>query len=366
MRPVEVARLRQPSKVWMMDGSDMQPLVEQGLGPAPALVHQLVVVRPGGLADVVRSVPALRHLRRTYEHARISVAADEPALELLDACPYVDRVIDLAMPAELLLERFDLALWLTMPDGELPPAARVGSVMASTRVAYRNPGDPAELEVHPVLPIRLDEAARMLRLAWLLGGAQTDASLALWPRLADRNGAARLVGPGRAPLALVHAGARVSERRWPADRFARVCDALGSLGFHVVLVGGATDAVASDSVSSLSGVIVHDLTGMTSVGVLAGLLERADLFVGTDSGPAVLAGALGVQSVVIGPASLLERIGRPGSVSYVTSGPCSTCGEMACSHEAAPARRVALEPVLAQLHLSAGRARRSWQREQLA
>ena len=60
---------------------------------SPESVRELLVLRPGGLGDVVRAVPALRHLRVTFPDARISVVADEPGRALLQGCPYVDRVI---------------------------------------------------------------------------------------------------------------------------------------------------------------------------------------------------------------------------------------------------------------------------------
>src|SRR4051812_2079978 len=69
---------------------------ESGLGADPSTVLEVLVVRPGGLGEMVKAVPALRHLRTVYPAARITVMASRPALELVRACPYVDRCIAVA------------------------------------------------------------------------------------------------------------------------------------------------------------------------------------------------------------------------------------------------------------------------------
>ncbi|MCW2974341.1 MAG: glycosyl transferase, family 9 [Thermoleophilia bacterium] len=333
-------------------------LPETGLGPDPATVGEVLVIRPGGLAAVVHAVPALRHLRATYADARITVAADLPASELLDACPYVDRVIDLDRPSEAQLEGFDVAVSFAEPDDAA--ALRVDAVAARFRASWSVGGAVERGAIHPDWPPRLPEATRMLRLAWLLGGSEPDPSLGLWPRLADRNGAARLVETCTRPVAIVHVGALHADRRWPSDRWARVLELLEGDGVDPVLVGSASDVGASRAAIEAGSALPLDLTGQTSVGELVGLLERAVLFVGGDSGPAALAGTLGTRSVVIGPGSLLELVARPGRTDLVHAGPCAACGEMACQHPARPAQDVELEPALARVGLAAATALDRW------
>lgn len=333
-------------------------LPETGLGPEPATVQEVVAVRPGGLAAAVHAVPAMRHLRATYPEARLTVAANAAARELLEACPYVDRVIDLAAPSEAQLESFDIAI--SFADPRMALQLDVADVQARFRASWSIGGAVERGAIHPDWPNRLPEATRMLRLAWLLGGAEPDATLGLWPRLADRNGAARLIESCSRPVAIVHVGAMRPDRRWPPERWARVLELLEAGGLHPVMVGTRDDvrdahrAIASGSAKPL------DLVGETSVGELVGLLERAALFVGGDSGPAALAGALMVRSVVVGPGSMLELQARPGQTDLVHAGVCATCGEVACQHEPRPAADVGLEPVLARVGLAAATALTRW------
>jgi ADP-heptose:LPS heptosyltransferase len=341
------------------------PLPEVGLGPDPEAVRELLAIRPGGLCDVVRAVPALRHLRDTYPNARITVATAPVARDLLDPCPYVDRWISLQRPSEALLEQFDVAVSFAAPDE--PSSLAVDAVRAGVRASWLGVSEPGRGAIQPSWPPRLPDATRMLRLAWLLGGSmEADASMGLWPSLADRNGAALLVRDATRPLALVHVGARRAARRWPAERWARVIDVIDAIGFEPVLVGASSDANASSKVLDLVTHVPISVVGRASVGQLVGLLERATLFIGSDCAPAALAGALDVRSVIVGPGSLVEHDPRPGLVDLVDAGACARCGEHACGHAPRPAADVPLERVLARVELAATTALERWRRAQIA
>lgn len=338
---------------------------EAGLGPDPGDVREVLAIRPGGMRSVVDAIPALRHLRTTYTGARVTVAAGPAARELLDACPYVDRIVDLEPPRELLVERFDVAVSFASPDDAA--STPVGDVHASFRASWRSPGDGPRGAIHPEWPVRLAERQRMLRLAWLLGGeGGVDPEPGLWPTLADRNGAARLVAGISRPVALVHAGAGDPARRWPAASWARVVDLVDGAGLAPVLVGTSVDRAVTDEVVIAARCAPSVVVERTSVGELAGLLERTMLFVGGDSGPAALAGVLGVRSVIVGPGSTIEHTARPGMVDLVTAGPCACCGDAGCTAGSSAAAAVPLEPVLATVGLAAATAMRRWRAQQIA
>lgn len=337
---------------------------ESGLGPDPAAVRSVLAIRPGGVADVVRAVPALRHLRAAYPDARISVAAPASARELLDACPWVDRVLDVGRPSEALLERFDVALSWAHPDVRV---LDVDDVDARFRASWREAGAPERRAIHPTWPERLDDSTRMLRLAWLLGGdVQDGGAVGLWPSLADRNGAARLVAEASRPIALLHVGSGRCERRWQPAGWAAVVDLLDDAGLEPVVVGTARDrGITAEALADVRHAPLN-LVARTSVGELCGLLERAALFVGTDSGPAAMAGALGVRSVIVGPGSPFEHESRPGAVDLVDAGPCAACGERACSHPPRVAADVPLDQALGRVELAAATALERWRRSHIA
>jgi ADP-heptose:LPS heptosyltransferase len=104
-----------------------------------------------------------------------------------------------------------------------------------------------------------------------------------------------------------HPGGRAVARRWPADRFARVADALAEDGLAVVLTGSGEEAAVTAAVARAMRAPALDLAGRTSLGALAALLKGARLVVSNDTGVAHLAAAVGTPSVVLFAPSQIER-----------------------------------------------------------
>jgi ADP-heptose:LPS heptosyltransferase len=143
----------------------------------------------------------------------------------------------------------------------------------------------------------------------------------------------------RRPLIGIHAGAHAPARRWPAERFAVVADHLAQrFGAQIVLTGGPGEEEIAQAVAAgtpLAGRVAPALNvaGQTSLGGLAALIDRLDLFIANDTGPAHLADALGTPSVTIfGPAdhrrwAPLDHTRHPIVRRPV---PCSPCRYTVC------------------------------------
>jgi heptosyltransferase-2 len=161
-----------------------------------------------------------------------------------------------------------------------------------------------------------------------------------WQGLLDRNAGFRLIG--------INPGGDRPNRRWPADRFAIVAEALlHDGGTRIVLFGGPgeeglarmiKDRLPSSSVTSLAGALsLHDLCY---------LISKLDLFITNDSGPMHIAAAAKTPVVALfGPEH--PRNLRPYApdtlyrVVYkeVPCRPCnrSSCGNPICLTAIAPA-----------------------------
>lgn len=99
-------------------------------------------------------------------------------------------------------------------------------------------------------------------------------------------------------LVVVHPGATDPRRRWPAQRFATVAHGLAAAGARVVVVGSAPEAALVARVAdAVPGAVA--LAGVLDLPGLAGLLARAALLVGNDSGPRHLAEAVGTRTVSV-------------------------------------------------------------------
>jgi ADP-heptose:LPS heptosyltransferase len=97
----------------------------------------------------------------------------------------------------------------------------------------------------------------------------------------------------------IHVGARLPERRWPAERFADVADGIVGTGLKVVLTGVTDEMELVRQVESRMQTQPVNLAGKTSLGSMAAILSNSKLLISNDTGVSHLAAALKVPSIVI-------------------------------------------------------------------
>lgn len=107
------------------------------------------------------------------------------------------------------------------------------------------------------------------------------------------------------PLLAVHLGAGAAAKRWPERHWRDLIGRFLGDGWRVVAVGGAEDAAVAARLDAHAN--LRDWTGRLALPETAALLERADLFIGSDSGPAHLAASAGTPAVI-----LFSGTNRPG------------------------------------------------------
>jgi len=114
---------------------------------------------------------------------------------------------------------------------------------------------------------------------------------------ADLDRAAAGVALGERDYVCVHPGSQLPSRRWHAERFARVADALADDGLTVVLTGIAGEAELTRQVACEMRAPAIDLAGKTSLGGVAALIDGARLLLSNDTGVAHIAVARRTPSV---------------------------------------------------------------------
>jgi heptosyltransferase-2 len=206
--------------------------------------------------------------------------------------------------------RLALLKALGLPDGELDPDA----TRVHAHVTDRDRARVARL-LREAWPRRSAPARprrrRALRLASRLAAAGDGSGLVPAPYVddPDRLHAGRF--GAEAPLLVAHLGAGTAAKRWPPRHWAALIPRFLQDGWRVVIVGGAEDAALAAALAPHAN--LRDWTGRLAVTETAALLERADLFVGADSGPAHLAACAGTTSVVLFSGTNLARQWRPWS-----------------------------------------------------
>jgi heptosyltransferase-2 len=300
----------------------------------------ILVVRYSALGDVVLATSILEPLRSRFPRARIEWVTDALYAPLLEGLPEVAQVHRLAREgpssaaavAARLRGRFDFAIDL---QNKLR-SALVARSAAPLRAAFRRRtalrallslfgSDPPLVRAHQT---RLYSEA----LAPLGTFAPGRIKVSLSPQ-AHALAADALQGV-QAPAVAIAPGARWATKRWPAERFAAVADALAAEGCAIVLCGGPSDRDAFAAFRGAARARVAADLSFLPLDALAAAIARVQLLVACDSGPVHLASAVGTPALALfGPTST-ARWGPPPPGRALAIGlacaPCSNHGGDYC------------------------------------
>ncbi len=114
-----------------------------------------------------------------------------------------------------------------------------------------------------------------------------------------------------APLVAIHPGAGTLAKRWPDRHWNALISHFLEDGWRVLVVGGSDAKSISRSLPHHKN--LRDWTGRLTISETTALLERADFFIGADSGPSHLAACARVPSVVLFSGTNDVRQWRPWS-----------------------------------------------------
>lgn len=267
------------------------------LEPTPSVV----LVRLRSLGDSVLATPAFALLRRAVPKATVHVVMDGRIAEVLEAQPDIDGVLALESDSGIwgkidLLRRVralrptlcvdmhggSTASWLAALSGA---RWRVGCAHFRHSWAYnvRIPRAQEVLGRGSTQKVHTAEhhAATMIHL----GAPREEIP-------ATRLGPLPL--PDESRYAVIHAGAAYETKRWSLEHFRLVAQEIErSHALRPVFVLGPGDTGLAGELSEF------DVREALQLSELKSLLAGAQLFVGNDSGPAHVAAAFGVPTVVI-------------------------------------------------------------------
>lgn len=290
-------------------------------GPA-----RLLAIRPDHLGDVLLSTAALRALRAREPDAEIVALVGPWSAEVLRRSPSVDGVLTYCFPwfdrrPAALAERYAaagaLASWLRTLEFTRAYVLRTdhwwGAMAAALagipeRLGYATGENAPFLTCALPRPAAHEHVARSaLRL--VAGEDAAQGATGEPPTVFSPSAADRAWGRTVEAEVIVHPGASTPLKRWPAERWGLVVEALRRDGLDVLLVGGPGEEALADEVASCaSGARV--LSPAPSLGQLGALFESARFAVGMDSAPMHLATAVGAATVrLVGPAD--ERVFGP-------------------------------------------------------
>jgi ADP-heptose:LPS heptosyltransferase len=248
--------------------------------------ERVAVIRLRSLGDCVLTTPALDILKRFRPDLRVAVMVEERFRAVFEGNPDIERILP---PEPGALRSWRPALCLNLHGG-----TRSAWLTALSGARFR--AGFGHFRHRAVYNVRIPRAQEILGMERTVHTAEHLASAIFYlgapvgetPRAKLVAGAGGSAGRS---TAVIHAVATAPEKAWRADGFLAVAEHLKQTGMEPVFLGGAGD--------DLSPFHAYRAMAGAPLAEIKALLAGAALFVGNDSGPAHMAAALGVPSVVV-------------------------------------------------------------------
>jgi lipopolysaccharide heptosyltransferase I len=298
-------------------------------------LQRVLVIRLSSIGDIVHTLPAVAALGRTFPEAEIHWAIERRYAELLEGNPYIRRRVELdtrGMRMGLEYGKAALSLArLTRQSREFDYDAVVDfQGLIKTALLARLTRSPVRLGFakgwlrEPAAALFYTDCVAPngrrhvvdlnLALAERLGAGTTPREFPLpADEEAEKHIEGRLQGLEGREFVILHPGAGWKAKRWPPESYADLIRRLeAEFPFEVLLTGSPAEQPLIQEILARAAGTRADYFPCTLRPFIA-LARRARLFVGGDTGPMHLAGAVGTPVVAIfdasDPLNTVERNG---------------------------------------------------------
>ncbi len=312
-------------------------------------VRRILIYKLDHLGDVLLATPALRAIRHRFPDAEIRIVVGEWSRVVLENNPNIDGIViynskEFArghykahrlsdLRRSLGTWKPDLAIglrddWQTLRHAAFSGAHLVNRGMVHLRewIERKQHNRPSSHE--------LDRLWAILRPLDIEPGAVERLEYVVTDD--ERKAAAEftLAHGIESPFAIVHAGTSIKLKEWSLERFAEAArHIMAHHGLQIVLIGSPDEVRRSAQLAEL----IHDIgpiniSGLLNLRETAALMERSELYLGSDGGAMHVASALGIPTVgLFGPGSyhIFRPVGRhAAAISHLF--PCSPCRMTSC------------------------------------
>jgi heptosyltransferase-3 len=284
---------------------------EENAWPPPSAEAALLVVIVARIGDTLLVTPMLRALKEACPRGQLTVLAHPKRLMVLEHLPFVDRLGSIEpggarLRGWLARRRHDLAFVFGRDRPLLDYALRV----SRRAVAFTHPGmlgDPQRLRSVPPPSTSIHAVRERLLLAEAVGVHAHNLRLAYAVTDAEKRGArgwlaARIPGGARPVVGLQMVSYPTkAHRNWPAASFAELATRVTARypGTTFVVLGDRDSLTAAEALERRLPGRVHVAAGELDLRQSAALIGELDLYIGVDTGPTHIAGALDVPMIGI-------------------------------------------------------------------
>ena len=323
----------------------------------------ILIVKTSAIGDVTHTLPALNILRENFPNAHISWLIEEAASDIILDHPALDRVLisrrkkwiqslikgpnrlnaikSIYYFVKLLRDtQYDLLIDF---QSLLKSGVLIGLTKAKRKVGFGKGMDHSEysyLFLNERVPaVKMDNHAinRELLLLEAIGikGNRIEFNMPIQPE--SRKSVNELLESHSISysqkIVSINPQAKWDTKLWDSEKFSIVADWIAEQGFKIVFTGSAEDADLNDLIINMMKYQAINLSGKTSLKMLAALFARSTFIVSTDTGPMHIGASVHTPVIAIFGPTAPWRTGPYGEIHKVirTELDCSPCYKRTCS-----------------------------------
>jgi heptosyltransferase-3 len=290
--------------------------------------RDILYINVSRIGDTLLVTPAVRAVAARWPQARITLLAHPKREEVLRFLPFVHRTGTIEKQRARFMGRlpgktYDLAFVCNFDAPLVDYALRV----ARRVVAFRQPDEALNRRLykaveHPALQTT-HAVDIQLMLPAAVGAAPAGKALSYRVTGAEKQWAAQFLAAHGAGESHPLLGLQVASfptkayRDWPPTHFSELCRRVRVRWpqAHFLIFGGELEKARTDALASELGSAATLCAGKLSLRQTAALMDRVDLYVGVDTGPTHLMGALQRPMVALyhgySPSRVLAPLDHP-------------------------------------------------------
>jgi len=332
--------------------------------------RSILIVLHGSVGDVTRALPLANLLRRRYPKARIAWSVEPAAFPLVEYHPALNDVI-----------LFDRSCWWKnlvpflrrIRLGRFELVLDLQRILKSGLISWWS-GAPHRLGFHrvdakefnwvfnnrhiPAAGEGISKLSHYLKFAEWLGIEPHPLEWGL--RLPPQEEACveKMLRDVADPFAVFFVGSRWESKKWfPLETAQCAAEIERRYGLKIVLMGGREDIAFADAVQKIVPQRFQNWVGKTSLRQAIGILARAEVSIGPDTGLMHLSAAVGTPVVSLWGATSPTRTGPYGFEDLIVQGraPCSPCYLRRCPIGRICMRSIGIEEVATKVGMALSR-----------
>ncbi len=269
----------------------------------------ILVIHVARIGDTLLVTPAARALKQAAPKGRLTCLLHPARRALYENLPWVDELGAITPKTAWLRGRFGGKRYdYALVYGHDAPLVRYALRVAERVIAFRQCDDALNARLWRTVPPpvqTIHAVHERLLLPAALGATTTDHRLAYAPADAELAGARAWVqqhAPGKPLIGFqVASFPTKAYRDWPADSFAELGRRLFARhpDARIVLLGGKESRAKATWLAQQLGGRAVAAAGQLDLRATAALMAQLDLYIGVDTGPTHIAGALGIPMVAL-------------------------------------------------------------------